>query len=43
LSKCPAVSFHNKAAEHIPEALLAALAPVLEQIGSLTQRIRDYD
>jgi transposase len=37
------VSFHNKAAEHIPEALGPALGPVLEQIGSLTQRIRDYD
>jgi transposase len=43
LPKCPARSFHNKAAEHIPEALLPALGPVLEQIGSLTQRIRDYE
>jgi transposase len=43
LPKCPARSFHNKAPEHIPEALLAALGPILEQIGSLTQRIRDYD
>jgi len=37
------VSFHNKAAEHIPEALMPALGPILEQIGALTQRIRDYD
>jgi transposase len=37
------VSFHNKAAEHIPEALIPALGPILEQIGALTQRIRDYD
>jgi transposase len=29
--------------EHIPEALLPALEPVLEQIGSLTERIRDYE
>jgi len=43
LPKCPARSFHNKAAEHIPEALREALGPILEQIGSLTQRIRDYD
>ena len=43
LPKCPARSFHKRAKEHIPEALLAALAPVLEQIGSLTERIRDYD
>jgi transposase len=31
LPKCPARSFHNKAAEHIPEALLPALGPILEQ------------
>jgi transposase len=43
LPKCPARSFHNRAAEHIPEALLAALEPVLEQIGSLTERIREYE
>jgi hypothetical protein len=29
--------------EHIPEALLSALGPILEQIGSLTERIRQYD
>jgi transposase len=28
--------------EHIPEALWVALGPILEQIGSLTERIRDY-
>ena len=43
LPKCPARSFHKKAAEHIPEALWPALGPILEQIGSLTERIRDYD
>jgi transposase len=44
LPKCPARSFHKKAAEHIPpEPLLPALGPILEQIGSLTERIRDYD
>ena len=43
LPKCPARSFHNKAAEHIPEALRPALGPILEQIGSLTQRIGEYD
>jgi transposase len=42
LPKCPAVSFHKRALEHIPEALRPALGPILEQIGSLTQRIRDY-
>jgi transposase len=43
LPKCPARSFHKKAAAHIPEALMPALGPILEQIGSLTGRIRDYE
>jgi transposase len=43
LPKCPARSFHKKATEHIPEALWPALGPILEQIGSLTERIRDYE
>ena len=43
LPRCPARSFHKRAPEHIPEALLPALGPVLEQIGSLTQRIGEYD
>jgi transposase len=43
LPKCPARSFHKRAAAHIPEALLPALGPILEQIGSLTERIRDYE
>jgi transposase len=43
LPKCPARSFHKRATAHIPEALRPALEPVLEQIASLTERIRDYD
>jgi transposase len=43
LPKCPARSFHNKAAAHIPEVLRPALGPILETIGSLTERIRDYE
>jgi transposase len=43
LPKCPASSFHNKAPGYIPEALWPALGPILETIGSLTGRIRDYD
>jgi transposase len=43
LPKCPARSFHKNAAEHIPEALWPALGPILEQIGSLTEHIRDYE
>src|SRR5215216_3278191 len=42
LPKCPARSFHKKVLEHIPEALRPALGPVLEQIGSLTESIRQY-
>jgi transposase len=43
LPKCPARSFHKRAPEHIPETLMPALGPVLETIGSLTERIREYD
>jgi transposase len=43
LPKCPARSFHKRASEHIPEALRPALWPILEQIASLTERIRQYD
>jgi transposase len=43
LPKCPARSFHKRATEHIPEVLRPALGPVLETIGSLTERIRDYE
>jgi transposase len=38
-----AVSFHKKAAEHIPEALWPALGPILQIVSSLTERIREYD
>jgi hypothetical protein len=31
LPKCPARSFHNRASEHIPEALRPALEPIVEQ------------
>ena len=43
LPKCPARSFHKKVVEHIPEALWTAVEPLLEAIGSLTERIRKYD
>jgi transposase len=43
LPRCSAVSFHKKAAAHIPEALSPALGPILETIGSLTERIREYE
>jgi transposase len=43
---CPSAkarSFHKRASEHIPEALRPALEPILEQIGSLTEHIRNYE
>jgi transposase len=43
LPKCPARTFHKRAPEHVPEPLMPALGPILEQIGSLTERIRQYD
>jgi transposase len=43
LPKCPARTFHKKVVEHIPATLWVALGPILEQIGSLTERIRAYD
>lgn len=43
LPKCPARSFHKKVVEHIPEALWPAVEPLLETIGSLTERIREYE
>ena len=43
LPKCPAVSFHKRVAEHVPGALMPALGPILETIGSLTESIRNYD
>jgi transposase len=43
LPECPARTFHKRVAAHIQEALRPALEPVLEQIASLTERIRQYD
>lgn len=43
LPKCSARSFHNKMAEHLPEELVPALGPLLETIGELTERIREYE
>ena len=43
LPKCSAPSFAKRVAEEIPSSLSAALAPVLEQIATLTDSIRAYD
>jgi transposase len=39
----PGEKLPQETAEHIPEALWPALEPILEQIVSLTQLIRDYE
>jgi transposase len=43
LPKCSARSFHKKVAEDLPKELMAPLGPLLETIGQLTERIRDYE
>ncbi len=43
LPRCSAPSFVSKVAEHVPPELDSALAPVLESIRELTDRIRSYD
>jgi transposase len=43
LPACSADSFHNSAVESIPERLAPALLPMLEQIQSLTEKIKEYD
>ena len=41
--RCSAHSFHNKVQDQLPEALVPALAPLLETIGELTRRVREYE
>lgn len=43
LANCPAKSFHKKVADQLPDELKEALEDVVETIGSLTDKIRDYD
>ncbi|EFI34136.1 transposase IS116/IS110/IS902 family protein [Desulfonatronospira thiodismutans ASO3-1] len=43
IPSCSAPSFHKKAYEHVPERLKFALFPLIEQIESLTKRIREYE
>jgi transposase len=43
LPKCSAQGFHKKAAGGIPQFLEPSLGPILETIGELTARIREYD
>lgn len=43
LPGCSAKTFHVKVREHLPEALVPALEPILDTICSLNERIRSYD
>jgi transposase len=43
LPSCSAETFHKKVAGVLPQELVAALAPIVQQIGALTQQIRAYD
>lgn len=43
LPGCSAESFHKKVADQLPDELAEALEDVVETIGSLTEKIRDYD
>jgi transposase len=43
LPKCSAESFHRKVADALPSELAEALEDVVATIGSLTERIRDYE
>ena len=43
LPKCSAQAFHKRVAEGIPEPLQPCLGPILETLGELSARIREYD
>jgi transposase len=43
LPKCSAESFHTKVADALPSELAEALQDVVKTIGSLTERIKDYE
>lgn len=43
LPQCSADAFHRRIPEAVPPELLPALGPLLEAVGALTERIREYD
>ena len=43
LPKCSTGSFHKKVPAELPSELAEALGPIVETIGSLTEKIKDYD
>ena len=43
LASCSANSFHKKVVEHLPSRLQSALTPLIKQIASATEQIRQYE
>ena len=43
LPKCSTPSFHKKVPGHLPSELAEVLGPIVETVGSLTEKIKDYD
>jgi transposase len=43
LPKCSSRSFHKKIAKDLPKEIVSALGPLLETIGELKERIREYE
>jgi transposase len=43
LPKCSTPSFHKKVPGQLPSELAEVLGPIVETIGSLTEKIKDYD
>jgi transposase len=43
LPKCSAPSFHKKVPGQLPSELAEVLGPIVETVGSLTEKIKDYD
>jgi transposase len=43
LPKCSATSFHKKVRDQLPSEFVETLGPIVETIGLLTEKIKDYD
>lgn len=43
LPKCSTPSFHKKVPGQLPSELAEVLGPIVETVGSLTEKIKDYD
>ena len=43
LPKCSTPSFHKRVPSHLPSEVAEVLGPIVETIGSLTEKIKDYD